>query len=116
MNGVKLSISMDGKQVDRFIRLLTTEYSNSTWCELSHSLVDAGLLFLEKGGDKPVIMINSYADKLLDDYMYRKMAQPMTPFGLSCVVNELICKCVENESKELKDAVSSVLKKGGGIE
>ena len=116
MNGVKLSIPMNEKQVDRFMRLLTTEYSNRTWYELSHSLIDAGLLFLEKGGDKPVIMINSYADKLLDDYMYRKMAQPMTPFGLSCIVNELICKCVENESKELKDAISSVLKKGGGIE
>lgn len=116
MNGVKLSIPMDEKQVDRFIRLLTTEYSNRTWCELGHSLIDAGLLVLEKGGDKPEIRINSHADKLLDDYMYRKMAQPMTPFGLSCVVNELICKCVENESKELKDAISSVLKKGGGIE
>lgn len=116
MNGVKLSISMDEKQVDRFIRLLTTEYSNSTWCELSHSLIDAGLLVLENGGDKPVIRLNSHVDKLLDDYMYRKMAQPMTPFGLSCIVNELICKCVENESKELKDAISSVLKKGGGIE
>lgn len=114
MNGVKLSISMDGKQVDRFIRLLTTEYSNSTWCELSHSLVDAGLLVLERGGDKPeIIRINSHAYKLLDDYIYRKMAQPMTPFGLSRIINELICKCVENESKELKDAISSVLKKGG---
>lgn len=113
MNGVKLSISMDEKQVDRFMRLLTTEYSNRTWWELGHSLIDAGLLVLEKGRDKRVIMINSYTYKLLDDYMYRKMAQPMTPFGLSCIVNELICKCVENESKELKDAISSVLKKGG---
>lgn len=116
MNEVKLPITMDEKQFNRFIRLLTTEYSNRTWYELCHSLVDAGLLFLEKGGDKPVIIINSHVDKLLDDYMYRKMAQPMTPFGLSCIVNELICKCVENESKELKDAISSVLKKGGGIE
>lgn len=78
MNGVKLSISMDEKQVDRFIRLLTTEYSNMTWYELGHSLIDAGLLVLEKGGDKPEIRINSHSDKLLDDYMYRKMAQPMT--------------------------------------
>lgn len=68
MNGVKLSITMDEKQADRFIRLLTTEYSNRTWCGLCHSLVDAGLLFLEKGGNKRVIMINSYTDKLLDDY------------------------------------------------
>lgn len=113
MNGVKLSITMDEKQVDRFIRLLTTECSNRTWCGLCHSLVDAGLLVLEKGGDKRVIRINSHVNKLLDDYAYRKMGQPMTPFGLSCIVNELICKCVENESKELKDAISSVLKKGG---
>lgn len=115
MNEVKLPITMDEKQFNRFIRLLTTEYSNRTWYELSHSLIDAGLLILERSG-KPVIMINSHTDKLLDDYMYRKMAQPMTPFGLSCIINELICKCVENESKELKDAITSVLKKGGGIE
>lgn len=108
-----ITLQMDGKQVDRFIRLLTTEYSNRTWYELGHSLIDAGLLVLEKGGDKPEIRINSHADKLLDDYVYRKMGQPMTPFGHSCVISELICKCVENESKELKDAISSVLKKGG---
>ena len=107
-----ITLQMDGKQVDRFIRLLTTEYSNRTWHELGHSLINAGLLVLERGDDKPEI-INSHAYKLLDDYIYRKMAQPMTPFGLSRIINELICKCVENESKELKDAISSVLKKGG---
>lgn len=113
MNGDKLFIPMDGKQVDRFIRLLTTEYSDVTWYDLGHSLINAGLSVLEKGGDKSEIRIDSHADKLLDDYMHRRMAQPMTPFGLSCVINELICRCVENESKELKDAISSVLKKGG---
>lgn len=93
-----MRIFIDEEQARRYLEL-RKKNTNITWDDI----INGGLNVCER----------AHADKLLDDYTYRKIGQPMTPFGLSCVINELICKCIENESKELKDAISSVLKKGG---
>lgn len=93
-----MRIFIDEEQAARYLAL-RKKNASITWDDIINNGFD--------------VCDRALADKLLDDYTYRKMGQPMTPFGLSCVINELICKCVENESKELKDAISSVLKKGG---